>query len=151
MNNAGLLPNPGVLTFSAGYYFNSNVGVEVGYAFVGDSIVNYCDPILGCGSATLSQSAFKVAALGTVPVSPQIDIFGKVGLAMITAQLNDTVFGISTSATTTNLMYGVGGLFHINKNMGVRVQYENLGKTKADPFAIGSDVSVFSAGFVYSF
>ncbi len=145
MSNAGMLPNPGALTFSAGYYFTPNVGAEVGYAFVGDSTVYYPG-----GSTVYSQSALKFAAVGTVPVSPQFDVFGKVGIDIISGQLSDTFAGTS-SASTTNLMFGFGGLFHLNNNMGVRVQYESLGKTKASAFATGADVSMLSVGFVYSF
>ncbi len=144
MSNAGL-PNPGALTFSAGYYFTPNVGAEVGYGFVGDSTVYYFG-----GSTVYSQSVLKFAAVGTIPVSPQFDIFGKLGIDIISGQLTDTFFG-TTSASTTNLMFGFGGLIHVSNNIGVRVQYESLGKTKADPLAVGADVTMVSAGLVYSF
>lgn len=145
MSNAGVLPNPGVLTLSGGYHFTQNVGVEVGLGLVGDSTVFYPG-----GSTTYSQSIIKAAAVGTIPVAPQFDLFGKLGFDAISGTLTDTFAG-STSASTTNLMYGFGGQFNIDNHMGVRVQYEVLGKTKASPTATGADVSSFSAGFVYTF
>jgi OOP family OmpA-OmpF porin len=145
MSNAGVLPNPGVLTLSGGYHFSPNVGAEVGLALVGDSIVNYPG-----GQTTYSQSALKFAAVGTLPLAPQFDLFGKLGFNSITGKLSDTFLGSST-ATTTNVMYGIGGQFNIDNQMGVRVQYENLGKTKASSTATGADVTSLSVGFVLNF
>lgn len=148
MSNAGLLPNPGVLTLSGGYHFTPNIGIEAGYAIVGDSTVS--DPF---GSITYSQSAVKVAAVGTFPVNPQIDVFGKLGLISVSGSLSGTGFyaGTSGSASTSSVMYGIGGQFNINQNVGIRVQYESLGKTKASSAATGADVTSFSAGVVYTF
>ena len=145
MANAGVLPNPGVLTLSGGYHFTQNVGVEVGVALVGDSTVFYPG-----GQTTYSQSAVKAAVVGTLPVAPQLDVFGKLGFDAISGTLTDTFAG-STSTSTTNLMFGIGAQFNIDNHMGVRVQYEVLGKTKAQFNATGADVTSFSAGFVYTF
>lgn len=145
MTNAGVLPNPGALTFSGGYHFTRNVGVEVGLALIGDSTVLYPG-----GQTNYSQSAVKAAVVGTLPVAPQLDLFGKLGFDAISGTYTDTLNG-SSSASTTNLMYGIGAQFNIDNHMGVRVQYEVLGKTKAQFNAVGADVSSFSAGFVYTF
>ncbi len=145
MSNAGLLPNPGAFTFSGGYYFTQNVGVEVGYVMIGDSIINYPG-----GSTTYSQSALKVAAVGTLPVAPQLDIFGKLGFDSISGTLTDTIFG-SSSASTSNLFFGIGAQYNFNKQLGMRVQYENLGKTKSSSTAVGADVSMVSIGVVFNF
>jgi OOP family OmpA-OmpF porin len=145
MANASPFPNPGVLTFSGGYHFTENVGMEVGYAMVGDSTVNY-----GFGSTTIGNSALKFAAVGTLPVSPEFDVFGKVGIAMITGTLTDTFLG-SYSATTNNVMFGIGGQFNMSRDMGIRFQYEKLGKTKAQTGATGLDVTSFSVGIVFGF
>lgn len=145
MSNAGILPNPGVLTFSGGFHFTPNVGAEVGLALIGDSIVNYPG-----GQTTYKQSALKFAVVGTLPVAPQFDIFGKLGFDSISGTLNDTFLG-SSSATTSNIMYGIGGQFNISNQIGIRAQYENLGKTKASTTATGADVTSVSVGVVLNF
>lgn len=144
MANAGSFSNPNAITLSGGYHFTPNIGIEAGYAAVGDSTVNYIG-----GSMTYSQSALKVAAVGTYPITSQFDIFGKVGVDSISGKLD--AFPSSQSTSTTNLMYGIGGQYNINRQFGVRLQYESLGKTKADPAAPGSDVKSTSIGVVYNF
>ena len=45
----------------------------------------------------------------------------------------------------------LGMTFNFNKKVSMRVQYESLGKSKADPAASGVDVTVTSLGVYYNF
>ncbi len=145
MSNVAPLPNPGALTFSGGYYFTPNVGVEAGFVLVGDSTVTYPG-----GQTTYSQSAVKVAAVGTVPVAPQLDIFGKLGFDSISGTLSQTGFA-DQSASTGNLMFGIGAQYNFDKQIGMRVQYESLGKSKASSTGTSTDITMFSIGVVFHF
>ena len=140
--------DPGVLTFSGGYRFTPNMAAEVGYAMAGDTTLS--DPF---GSVTYKQSALKIAAVGTYPVNNQFDLFGKLGLAMVSGELSGTGFYsfVNYSATTNNLMYGLGGQFNVNPQFGIRLQYESLGKSKASSTATGVDVTVVSVGALFNF
>jgi len=153
-------PNPGSFHITGGYHFDQNLGVEGGIVSVGDSTVNTVN--LG-GSETLKTSVWYVAATGTFPVSNQFDLFGKLGLA--STKIDYTTGGLFTPATfsgsKTNLMFGLGGQYNFNQNWGLRVQYENFGKTDisfpAGWFAIGPGMtksiglSTFTVGGVYNF
>ena len=135
--------DPGAFSISGGYRFMPNVAVEVGYSMVGDITFSGT-------SLTYAQSAFKGAAVGTYAINNQFDVFGKLGLAMVSGELSCT--GCTTSsATTSSLMYGIGGQYNISKEVGVRLQYESLGKSKGSSSATGVDVAVTSIGVVYNF
>ena len=132
--------NPGIgIRIGGGYRFTQNVGVEVGIAQSGSSS--------SVGGASYKAAATQVAAVGTYPINQQFDVFGKLGMSA-----NKATFSGATcdSCSKTSVMFGVGGQYNINQNIGVRLQYENLGKATNS----GTDdvaVSTLSAGVVYSF
>lgn len=155
--------NPGAFRIGAGYNFTPNVAVEAGYSIIGDSTLNSSAVIGGLsatGSETLKASSFQVAAVGTMPINAQFDVFGKLGLASNKADYScsGSVAGIAitctpASASKTSVMFGVGAKYNIDKNWGVRVQYENYGKVD---FTTGGTAQSFkfsalSVGGVYNF
>ncbi len=151
----GTYPNPGIISVVGGYRFTPYVGVEAAFSTLGDSTVNY-----GNASTTLKTSVAQVAAVGTVPVSPRFDLFGKLGVAAISADVSGTgaATGFTASSTTTNLMFGIGGQFNIGRHFSIPVQYQNFGKAKftATQFGVAVPassigVSAISAGFLYNF
>jgi len=144
-------PNPGSFHIGGGYHFDQNLGVEGGIVAVGDSTINS-----GFVSETLKTSSFYVAGVGTLPLSEQFDLFGKLGFASTKIDYTSNFF-IPASASKTNLMYGIGGQFNINRNVGIRLQYENFGKVDFAPGAIllgqtnSVGLSTFTVGAVYNF
>ncbi len=151
----GAYPNPGIISVAGGYRFTPYLGVEAAYSTIGDSTVNYTN-----ASTTLKTSVLQVAAVGTFPVSPIFGLFGKLGVAAISADVSGTgvLTGMTASTTTANLMFGIGGQFNIGRHFSIPVQYQNFGKAKftatqggvaASPSSIG--VSAISVGFLYNF
>jgi len=147
MSNTGF-PNPGMFRVTGGYRFAPNLSGELGIAGAGESVI--CD---GAGCLIYNQGALTLAAVGTFPVNNQFDLFGKVGVSSISGKLTGTGWYAGTYAkeSTGNLMFGFGGQFNFNKKVGLRLQYESLGKSKSDPAATGVDVTVTSLGVYYNF
>ncbi len=125
-----------------------NFSAEVGYGSYGSATL---------GSATRAGttanlgnwklSGFQLAGIGALPVSDTFSVTGKIGLASTKLALD--VGGLS--ATSTNLMWGLGVKFKVNSDVAVRAQYENLG-TVGDTNTTGTaKVSVLSVGVVYQF
>lgn len=145
-------PNPGSLHLSGGFRFDQNIGIEGGLVFVGDSTINY----IGGGYETLRTSAIYIAAVGTLPLSSQFDLFGKLGLSSTKIDYISNVFANATQSTG-NVMFGLGGQFNVTPNIGIRVQYENFGKVDfpAGAIVIGRATSIglstFTVGGVFSF
>ena len=147
--------NPGSLSIAGGYHFTPNLGVEAAYSVFGDSTVEYPN-----ATTTLKTSVFQVAAVGTYSFNDKFAVFGKLGLASISAEESGTATAASLSGNgkTTNFMFGVGGQYNFNQHWGIRLQYEDFGKAKYTPYLFGVaqpeaeyGVSVFSVGGVYNF
>ena len=147
--------NPGFLRIAGGYHFTRYLGVEAGYSMFRNSTVNYSN-----ATTTLKTSVFQVAAVGTYSINHKFDVFGKLGVASISAKESGTGAAVTLtgSASTTNLMFGLGGQFNFNQHFGIRAQYEDLGKAKYTPTVFGVtqpaaniSVAVFSVGGVYNF
>ncbi len=156
-------PNPGSFHITGGYHFDQNLGVEGGIVSVGDSTVNSTVGALS-SSETLKTSVWYVAATGTLPLSNEFDLFGKLGLASTKIDYTSSgpLFGaLSVNGSKTNLMIGLGGQYNFSQNWGLRVQYENFGKTDvtfpANWLAAGPaqtksiGLSTFTVGGVYNF
>lgn len=154
--NNSFWPKPSAITLGGGYHFNRNLSVEAGYSIAGDSTVDTTVVGFGTMHETLKTKILQVAAVGTFPVSDTFELFGKLGLAndKFDYTYSDTTGTTSSSsASKTNLMYGVGGQFNINKNLGIRVQYQDFGKATFSPCTSGCDIGakLISAGVIYNY
>jgi OOP family OmpA-OmpF porin len=149
MTNAGLLPNPGAFDLIGGYSFNKNVSVEAGYMVVGDSTVE----VVGFGSLTYAQSILHAAAVYSLPLNDTFEAYGKLGINSVSAKLTGTggYAGTNASASTSNITYAIGCQYNFDQANGVRLQYESLGKTKAQSSATGADISRVSVGLIHKF
>jgi OOP family OmpA-OmpF porin len=148
MSNMEPFANPGAIRVTGGYRFNPNFAVEAGYMMIGDSTVT--DSI---GSVTYAQSSLQASGVISLPLGDKFSLFGKIGVASNSGKLTGTGSYASTnsSTSTTDTTYGIGGQFNFNQLVGMRVQYEKFGKSKADPAAPGTDLTRVSAGVIFSF
>ncbi len=139
--NTGALGNPGVgLRIGGGYRFTQNWGVEVNYAQSGSSS--------STGGLSYKASAFQVAATGTYPINPMFDVFAKLGVSA--NKLTSSGYTCS-NCSKTSVMFGVGGQYNINQQIGVRLQYEALGNATNYPAGNQVALSTISLGVVYAF
>ncbi|MFZ2163065.1 MAG: porin family protein [Sideroxyarcus sp.] len=157
-DNSSYFPKPNAITLGGGYHFNQYVGVEAGYSIVGDSTVETID-IGSSSKETMKTRIFQVTAVGTYPINDKFELFGKLGLANDKFEYTysysslGTSNSTTTSASKTNLMYGVGGQFNINQRFGIRVQYQDFGKATFPNCTGNCDfgATVVSAGAVFNF
>lgn len=147
------LENPKSLSFSAGYHFSPIWAVEGGYTSVAESSFSSN----GTGNFTYSQSIWSAAAVGTYAVNDTFEVFGKLGLGIVSAKAAVTgtttlngVTNTSLSANTSSVIYGIGAQYNVSKQVGIRAQYESLGKTTPDS-STGLDLTRVSVGLVYNF
>ncbi len=140
--------SPGALDIIGGYRFADNMALEVGYMIVGDTTLQYTN-----GSTIGKQSVLHASGVFSFPINDSFDFFGKLGFNSLSGKITGTGIYASTnsSATTTNLTYGIGGQYKFTPQIAARLQYEALGKAKASSTDTGSDVTRASVGVVYSF
>jgi OOP family OmpA-OmpF porin len=136
--------NPNVIRIAGGFHFSPVFAVELGYSMFGDS--NTIDPTFG--PATISASSFQVAAVGSLPLSPQFDLIGKLGLASNVEDYSDST-GYTASYSRSDLLIGFGAQFNVNSQVSVRALYDDYGKF--DNFFPPMKATSLSLGVVYNF
>ena len=103
-----------------GYRFHPNIAAEVGYGMLYDK-------------DDVEVTALEFVAVGMFPVANQLSILGKLGLANVEV---DTSGG---SEDKTELTWGLGVQFDVNRNLGVRALWQRYETEDAvDYLAIGA-------------
>lgn len=136
--------NPNVIRIAGGFHFSPVIAVEMGYSMFGDS--NTIDPLYG--PATISASSFQVAAVGNIPLSPQFDLIGKLGLSNNYEVYSDAAGGYG-NWSQSDFLIGFGAQFNVNSQVSVRALYDNYGKF--DNFFPPMKATSISVGAVYNF
>lgn len=108
---------------------NANLGFEVAYHDFGKPEESYP----GLYYASLEPTGIEFSGVGYMPVSPTMDVFGKLGLLMwdVDATLIDYAGVIGPAGATytgsedgNDLIYGVGLQFNTANNFSLRVEYQ---------------------------
>lgn len=147
-----------------GYRINRNFAVELGYANLGEYNVSYRTSLAGgvSDSTDYEVSAWKLAAVGMLPLAHGFSIIGKLGFARTEAQaeFRFTASGIDESdrakEARNGVFWGVGAQYDFNAKVGVRAEYENYGKVGEKFTDAGNEpgeakISTFNVNLVYSF
>jgi OOP family OmpA-OmpF porin len=148
-----------------GLQLDKNWGVEAGYAHLGQFQNSYSLPATGSSAVgTNKLSAWSLAGTGTYPINQAFSLNAKAGVALLRSNYSFSgvgpsyLSGDSGNDHSTNLLLGVGGQYNLNKNVALRLDYENYGKIGQNtnnlttPGTTG-DVkpSMLSASLKYSF
>jgi len=114
-----------------GYQFTPNWGVEAQYSELGDRTYTLAAGAVR-GSATIQAYQWSLAGTGTLPLNNQFYLLAKLGATRNhVGGGNFTVGAVNVAvggSDRTELLAGIGAGYNINKNVGVRVEYENFGK-----------------------
>lgn len=144
-----------------GYQFNPNLAVEGSFADLGEFHYTYTG--IGAwagldGEGDYTVRAWTLAAVGSLPLTEQFSVFGKIGAAATKAKSSidhniPAVLALGGSTSRTNLLWGVGARYDFTKTLGVRAEYEDYGRVgnkldvaggtgraKASLFSVGLDV-----------
>jgi OOP family OmpA-OmpF porin len=125
-----------------GYNFNKNFGAELGYADLGKVTVSA--PGI---SGDIKATAWDIMAVGTLPLADKFALYGKLGWYFADSKASGSIGGGSES--NNDLTYAIGGQYNFNKNLGLRLewqQYKSVGGDNSN-----GDVDVMSIGVVYKF
>lgn len=106
----------------AGYSFNPNVAAEFGYVDLGEAEVSG-----GGASASVSADGLEATVVGVLPVGNNVSLLGRVGLFNWDAEAKATIPGFgsaSGSDSGTDLTYGFGAQFDLQKSFALRAEYQ---------------------------
>jgi OOP family OmpA-OmpF porin len=139
-----------------GYQFNPNLAIEGGWIDLGKA--NYSATFTG-GNARfdVKASGFNVAALGIFPINDSFSLFGKLGFIDAKVEASASAVGAggaawaSASATNWKPTWGLGGTFNVNKQFGIRAEYEQFNKLGDANTTGRGNVDLLSLGVVFKF
>lgn len=139
--------SPSVFRFLTGYRYNPMLAMEFDYSMFGNFTVGN-----GVGSASVAASSFQIAAVGTLPVSQDFDLIGKIGLArnIAVGRGGVTIPGRSGDSIGHNdLFFGLGAQYHVTPRVDLQALYYNYGKFEnaASPIKASS----VSLGMIYNY
>jgi OOP family OmpA-OmpF porin len=139
-----------------GYNYNQNWGVELGYNDLGSGY-----SMRGtAGGLPVSVTGMKVdnwyvAATGTLPVTTEFSVFGKLGWVDNHIDGGSVcVLGTCASVGSGNrsqVMYGVGVSYAFSKNWAARLEYEDFGKVTEDDSLGEIKATAWNLSVRYSF
>jgi len=129
-----------------GYMLNRSFGIEAAYVNLG--AVSYSGDFFGdpVTDGKVEVTGFNIAGIGSLPISEQLSVFGKLGLFIWEVEASDITGGapFSDTADGTDISFGVGVGYNFTRNLGVRAEWEMF---QIDE----SDASLISIGVVWRF
>jgi OmpA-OmpF porin, OOP family len=139
----------------AGYQLNRNFAIEGGYADLGrataSGVIGGVDV-----SARFETTAWDLVAVGILPLANRFSLYGKLGLyyGTVKATATGTLGGFSQTDSEkdsgTDLTFGIGALFDITRNIGVRAEYRKYSDVGGSDVG-ESDVDVIGISVLYRF
>ncbi len=133
----------------AGYKVNKNFAVEGGYTDLGKTSISMTTtgPVASI-NAEAAVTLWEVNAVGILPINENFSVFGKLGYHWDDAKTTGTgIFG-NKDYSGDDFKLGVGAEYNINKNIGLRLEFERYNKVAS---SVGTDVDVASLGMAYRF
>jgi OOP family OmpA-OmpF porin len=139
-----------------GYQINPNLAIEGGYVNLGKA--SYQATFTGgTAVASVKASGPTISAVGIMPVNDSLSLFGKLGVinGKVEAYVAATGPGGAASAAISPSKWrpsvGIGASYNVNKQFGLRMEYEHFNKL-GDANTIGeSNVNLFTVGAVFKF
>lgn len=148
--------------FFGGYTVTENIAVELGYADLGKFSIN-ARGTAGANyltvNANIKATAFYVDVIGKHALSPQFEVFGKLGLAATKTKYSESFYNSSNgrsgsssdSASEVNLKFGVGAQFNVSKAVGITTEWERYRDVGKEDITGEGDIDVLSVGLKYAF
>jgi len=131
-----------------GYQFTRHWGIEAGYVDLGKGTIATDLP----AAVQVEGTAWQLVGTGTLPLSQQFDMFGKLGIYRGELDAHGKVLGVSASVSgrSTEWTYGLGARWNFSKNWSARIEWEKFDKFGNDTTG-RADINLLSFGVSYRF
>lgn len=108
-----------------GVKLNPNFAAEIGYRDLGDAKFSESGV-----NGKLSATAMQVSALGILPISNEVEVFGRLGLAHIKGKSEFSGAGLSIrdSESKNRAVMGIGAKYNLSKDFSLRTEYTSYAK-----------------------
>lgn len=150
------------LGLTVGYKFSPYVAVEVAYLHLGEASYKASGTVSdGLGQfdinarITAKSKGPALSALGLWPINDAFDLYARLGVYFadtdIKATVSDGVDSLSdgVSASSENLLYGVGANWNINERWSLRLDYQMFKDVGDDDKTGETDIDMISLGVFF--
>ena len=141
----------------AGWQFHKNFALEGGYVDLGK--VRYGATYTG-GTTDLEYETdgWNIGVVGTMPINDMFSVFGRVGAIAARVEQTCATSGTPIACTIANNNstdwsgnFGLGATYNINKQVGLRLEWERFDNLGDNNIGGKSDVDLLSLGVVVKF
>jgi len=120
-----------------GWRFNRYFAAELSYVDYGEA--KGSGSVNGAAAtASTKVKAAGLSALGLLPLGDRLWVYGRLGLSLVKTRTQ--VEGGAAAVEDddeTELQIGIGALFDLTRDWGIRLEYERLNDTKIDLISLG--------------
>jgi len=134
--------NLGAITARIGARWGQYLGAE---GELSGGVTTDSANIGGTNASVRINDQYAGYAVGFLPLSPNADLFARIGVGQ--TRLNVSTPGTGASGDHTSVNYGVGGQYFFNGANGVRADYTRMSFTDHSNF----DANVWSLAYVRKF
>jgi len=132
-----------------GYQVNKYLGVELDYTNISENKVSD-----SATTVTWNVKGVELLGVGTFPVNPYFEVYGKVGAFFW--DVNQGCTGTSCpngsqTETGTDLTYGLGAQFNFSKSVAARAQAQRYKDVGNNATTGKRDIDILSLGIVFKF
>jgi OOP family OmpA-OmpF porin len=132
-----------------GYEMNRNLAWEIGYAYLGDVVVNGTDSLGAPVNFEATKKALDFSGIVTLPLSDRFGVFGRLGIYRSQAERRGT--GVATGGShNTSFTWGLGLRFDLARAIAVRAEWQHYPDIGGDA-AGKDDVNLMTLGLVMRF
>jgi OOP family OmpA-OmpF porin len=125
----------------SGYMFSPYVGIESAYVHLGDVTYSGQFGAQPVSDGKVEATGFTIALLGSYSLTPELALFGKLGIFFWEWQARDTTSGqpFATAEDGNDLSFGLGLSYSFARNWAVRAEWERLrlDDAEADLVSVG--------------
>lgn len=145
--------NVNAVTGRAGIRFGRYVGVEGEVSFgAGSETVD----VLGVDVEVELDASFVGYLVGAIPITPNAEVFARVGYGRTGITASNDEAGVSSSASEVSVNYGIGGSYFFDGRNGVRLDYTRFNFEDSEDEEDGEEVEagefdVFSISYIRRF
>lgn len=149
---------------AGGYQVNPYFAAELAYVDLGDisyqangTVTDGIDTLDAGVGIDQSTAGPVFSLLGIWPIGERFSVFGRVGFALMSVDADATVSidgeTASDSAGTdrSNMMYGVGAEFSLNRKFGLRLGWDRYAEVGSEDLTGDVDIDLISLGLRYNF
>ena len=135
-----------------GIPFTKNLGLELGYAKLGDQTISGTFSGLPASSRATS-TAYLFDLVGNYDFNESFSLLGKVGMHRwgVNDDTTKGTVGATNGADGFDFTYGLGVQYNVNKDVGLRMEWERINNMGHEGTTGNIDASLITIGVIYRF